>query len=81
MSFSLKEMCEMVNVRYDRVLEANVRVNNEEEDSVESDGANTAANEDSLESDNDNHSESASDDSLEHDPENDPEYTPVNEGE
>jgi hypothetical protein len=31
MSFSLKEMCEMVNVRYDRVLEANVRVNNEED--------------------------------------------------
>ncbi|KAK0138536.1 hypothetical protein N1851_024948 [Merluccius polli] len=63
MSFSLKEMCEMVNVRYDRVLEENVRVSNEEEDSVESDGANTAANEDSLE----------------HDPENDLENTPVNE--
>ncbi|KAK5867595.1 hypothetical protein PBY51_012069 [Eleginops maclovinus] len=63
MSFSVKELCEMVNVSYDRVLEANVRVSNEEEDSVESDGGDTAANEDSLE----------------HDPENDPDYTPVNE--
>ncbi|XP_063749802.1 uncharacterized protein LOC134871130, partial [Eleginops maclovinus] len=79
MSFSVKELCEMVNVSYDRELEANVRVSNEEEDSVESDGGDTAANEDSLESDNDNLTESDSEDSLEHDPENDPDYTPVNE--
>ncbi|XP_077096650.1 uncharacterized protein LOC143748510 isoform X2 [Siphateles boraxobius] len=65
MSVSVKELCELMNVSYDRaVVEAIARVSNEEEDSLESDSSQTAANEDSLE----------------HNPENDPDYTPVNEG-
>ncbi|XP_077087107.1 uncharacterized protein LOC143738921 [Siphateles boraxobius] len=81
MSVSVKELCELMNVSYDRaVVEAIARVSNEEEDSLESDSSQTAANEDSLESDNENHSEiAASEHSLEHNPENDPDYTPVNE--
>ncbi|ROI93610.1 hypothetical protein DPX16_3280 [Anabarilius grahami] len=45
-SVSVKELCELMNVNYDRaVIEAIARVNNEEEDSLESDSSQTAANE------------------------------------